>query len=124
MGTNHKKQTRTALSGVQRSALDVSSVVDTMQYDPKVISFDVKVDKATGLIRYNARTSDGRVITQTMLGPGLEEIVRYDPSKVGIDDRDLNIRKLLDTGLTQTEVATRMGVSQALVSKVHRATKK
>ncbi|WP_178129779.1 MULTISPECIES: helix-turn-helix transcriptional regulator [unclassified Pseudomonas] len=93
-----------------------------MQADPNIVNFDVKVDKQTGLVRFNARSSDGRTTTQTFLGPGLEEITRYDPRQASTHDRDTNIMTLLAKGLTQAEVGTRLGVSQSLVSKVYRTT--
>lgn len=102
---------------------EISTIFESMQNDPHVISFEIKSNKETGVVRYTARSSDGRIITNTVLGPGLEESVRYDPSKNSLINRDRNIRTLLDKGLTQQDVAIRMGVSQALVSKVHRSTK-
>jgi DNA-binding NarL/FixJ family response regulator len=107
-------------STLTQAAPQISSAVAAMQADPNILNFDVKVDKKTGLVRYNARGADGRTTTQTFLGPGLEEITRYDPRQASTNDRDTNIRNLLARGLTQSEVATRLGVSQSLVSKVHR----
>lgn len=107
-------------SPLTQAAPQISTAVAAMQADPNIVNFDVKVDKKTGLVRYNARGTDGRTTTQTFLGPGLEEITRYDPRQASINDRDNNIRNLLARGLTQSEVATRLGVSQSLVSKVHR----
>ncbi len=104
-----------------QAAPQIANAVASMQSDPNIVNFDVSVDKRTGLVRYNARSADGRTTTQTILGPGLEEITRYDPRQASTHDRDTNIMTLLGRGLTQTEVGTRLGLSQSLVSKVSRA---
>lgn len=91
-----------------------------MDENPDIADYSVKVSKKTGLIKVNAKYTDGRVITQTDLGPGLQQIVRYNPNAGTKEDRDSNILRLLSEGLTQTEVASHLGVSQALVSKVFR----
>lgn len=92
----------------------------SLQGDPTVKSFEITVNKDSGVIRCNARGFDGRTVTRTFLGPGLEEVVKYDPTNTSVADRNQNIKALLARGLTQTDVATKMGVSQALVSKIHR----
>lgn len=119
--TKAKPLSKAASTAVQPKDPNIAGAVDAMQHDPNVVAFDVKVDKKTGIVRYNAQSSDGRTMTKTIFGAGLEEVVRYDPSQGGTHERNANIRTLLAKGLTQNEVATKMGVSQALVSKVKRS---
>jgi DNA-binding NarL/FixJ family response regulator len=99
---------------------ELSNVLDALMNDDKITRISLDVDKIAGVLRYNAISSDGRVATKSILGPGLEEVVRYDPSMNTRRQRDINIIKLLNKGLTQTEISTRLGISQALVSKVKR----
>ena len=110
-----------ARANVPATIPQISDVVDDLTNDRAVTRFTVEVDKVAGVIRCSALSSDGRIATKSILGPGLEEVVRYDPSRATTADRDTNIRTLLGKGLTQVEVAARLGVSQALVSKVHRS---
>ena len=117
-----KRISNKARATTQPQELQISTFVDSMQSDPRIVSFDVQVNKETGIVRCNARSVDGHSVTKTLLGPGLEEVMRYDPSSTSTSGRDENIRTLLKKGLTQTEVASRLGVSQALVSRVHRST--
>ncbi|MGE7955842.1 helix-turn-helix domain-containing protein [Pseudomonas sp. NPDC089530] len=103
------------------SAPEVAAIVGAMHGDPSVLQFELRVNKSKGLIRCVARGSDGRTTIRTLLGPGLQELTQYDPSEVSTFQRDQNILMLLKRGLTQTEVADTLGVSQSLVSKVYRS---
>lgn len=97
----------------------INTLVESYLSDSRVTKFNVTVNKRAGVVKVNAQTANG-TITRELLGPGLEAATRYDSSANGRSDRDANIRTLLARGLTQMEVAERIGVSQALVSKVKR----
>ena len=101
--------------------LQLATIVDKMQNNSNIVSFDMKVDKRSGVVRYNAKDASGRVITKTILGPGLEAAVRFDPTQVSTAERDAYVKLFLAKGLTQSEVATQMGISQSLVSRIHRS---
>lgn len=113
------------LSRVMSAAQDlvpkINGHIESLANNENVQNFDLKVNKKTGVVRLSAKNVDGRTVTKTLIGPGLEATMQYDPRGNSRDDRDFNICKLLDAGMTQTEVAARLGVSQALVSKVHRS---
>jgi hypothetical protein len=104
-------------------AARISELVGVLQNDPSVIKYEVIVDKAKDVVKVNAQSSDRQTVTKTILGPGLVENIHYDPRGVSSAGRDTSIMKLLDAGLTQQEVASRLGVSQSLVSKVYRSSK-
>jgi hypothetical protein len=97
----------------------LNNFIAELTNNPRIKRFSVQVNKKSGLVRVNAQSTDGRTVTKELLGPGLEATTRYEPS--GKADRDRNIRILLAKDMTQQEVATRLGVSQALVSKVSRS---
>lgn len=99
---------------------ELTEVFETLLRDDAVTRVTFEIDKDAGFVRYNAVSADGRVATKSILGPGLEEAVRYDPSRVSKQQRDTTVVKLLKRGLTQAEVSTRLGISQALVSKIKR----
>ena len=101
----------------------IAAEIEKLQNDPAVTKFDVRVNKKTGVVLYSASNSEGVEITKNYIGPGLQSIVRYDPSTVSTNDRDKNILTLLGNGLTQQDAARQLGVSQSLVSKVKRTSK-
>lgn len=101
----------------------IAEEIAKLQNDPAVTKFDVRVNKKTGVVLYSASNSEGLQVTKNYIGPGLQSIVRYDPSMVSTNDRDQNILTLLDSGLTQQDAARQLGVSQSLVSKVKRTLK-
>ena len=111
----------TSASNTAQLVEKITESVNQLARNEKIKNFDIKVNKKSGLVRLNAQNVDGRTMTRTYLGPGLEETVTYDPSKNSKNERDHNIRTLLANGLTQAEVALKLGVSQALVSNVHRS---
>lgn len=86
--------------------------------NPNVGSLKLELDKRTGVIKLDARSTDKQVVTKEILGPGLDIVTHYDGRSLKRNERDANILTLLDRGLTQVQVATKLGVSQALVSRV------
>lgn len=100
------------------TSVDVNGIVDKLANDANIESFSVRVSKKDGIARVSARTVDGVTHTKTVLGPGLQEQITYDPSYATKEDRDANIRLLRSKNLTQPDIAEKLGVSQSLVSKV------
>ncbi len=122
MATSGRGVIRRRLESVAQDLVPkINGHIQDLASNEKVQKFDLKVDKKTGVVRLSAKNVDGRTVTKTLIGPGLEATMQYNPNGNSRDDRDYNILRLLDAGMTQTEVATRLGVSQALVSKVHRS---
>ena len=103
---------------VQIADDQISENLAQLQNNESIGSFNVKVDKRSGVVRYSANYVDGRTVTKTVLSPGLEEITRYNPNGCSTNDRNTAILTLLDKGLSQAEVGSKLGVSQSLVSKV------
>lgn len=111
-----------AVAGLLTQAMD----------DPAVARCTLSIDKVTGLARLSTSGTDGRTATHDILGPGLaqatREIAAADqppmPGRSGAQARaarDAQILALAARGLTQTETARVLGISQALVSKILRA---
>lgn len=124
MATKPKKRNSLVVVNHADMATKIASFSEAMSSAPGIKRFDVSFNRETGVVRYNAHYADGRVITQTDLGPGLREVVKYDPRSSSRDERDAAVRALLEKGLTQTDTAARLGISQALVSKIYRSSER
>jgi hypothetical protein len=95
--------------------------------DPAVARCTLSIDKVTGLARLSTSGTDGRTATHDILGPGLAGDAgdrRADqppvPGRSGAQARaarDAQILRAAARGLTQTETARVLGISQALVSR-------
>lgn len=89
--------------------------------DPNVQSFDVRVNKKTGTLQVNVRHNDGRTAHYEEPVPGLKQTTIFDPASVTPDQRNQAALHLLDQGLSQTDVARRLGISQSRVSQISRS---
>lgn len=98
----------------------VAKFKETMESNPSVSRYEIRVNKQTGVTHMSARYTDGRVATQVELSPGLQSIVKFDPQRCTKEERDRGILKLLESGMTQTQAAASVGVSQTLVSQISR----
>ncbi len=99
-------------------AEQLASVAHELTTNPGVARFTIDVNKRTGLVRASSVGTGGAAKTVDLVGAGLTVVTTHTPSDKG--SRDANIRALRSQGLTQVETATKLGVSQALVSKVEK----
>lgn len=86
--------------------------------NPKIDRFSISVDNRTGMVTTNVQHKDGRVQNDQWVSRGLSQTTRFDPRELSIDERNDAVRSLLDQGLTQTEVARRIGISQSRVAQI------
>lgn len=98
----------------------VGEISQQLVNDPNVDSFDVRVNKRTGIVQVNARHTDGRTVHYEEPVPGLTRTTRFDPNTITIDQRDDAVMYLLDEGLSQADVGRRLGISQSRVSQISR----
>lgn len=98
----------------------VGDISQQLADDPRVASFDVRVNKRTGTVQVNARHVDGRTVHHDEPMPGLTQTTRFDPNTVTIDQRDDAVMHLLAEGLSQADVGRRLGISQSRVSQISR----
>ncbi|HII3799653.1 TPA: hypothetical protein ACY38O_000807 [Pasteurella multocida] len=83
--------------------------------DSNDIKLTIKGKTATAVIRDN---QTGAVLTQKMHTERFTEWTSFNPRTVSVDERrDLVYRLIKDDGLTQSEVASYLGISQSQVSK-------
>jgi hypothetical protein len=139
MAAMGKKRKRQAEKGLDEGfAAQVVAIVNQAMADPGVARCTLQIDKSAGLARVATSAVDGRSTTREIVGPGL---ARPDTGPTAGSDadvvpalptlparggaaraaRDAQIRALAARGLTQTETARVLSISQALVSKVLRA---
>ncbi|MFC1015215.1 hypothetical protein ACFGYI_04195 [Pasteurella multocida] len=95
------------LSGVLTSIVQAGKSND--------IKLTIKGKTAIAVIR---DSQTGAVLTQKMHAEGLAEWTSFNPRDVSVDKRRDLVRRLInDDGLTQSEVASYLGISQSQVSK-------
>lgn len=139
MGKKRKRNAEKAAAdqGLTRA---VMALLAQAMAEPDVARCTLSIDKATGLARLATSGADGRTATREIVGPGLaldtltnapdeqpDQLPSALPATSGRSGaqaraaRDAQIVALAARGLTQTETARVLSVSQALVSKVLRA---
>lgn len=139
MGKKRKRNAEKAAAdqGLTRA---VMALLAQAMAEPDVARCTLSIDKTTGLARLATSGADGRTATREIVGPGLaldtltnapdeqpDQLPSALPATSGRSGararaaRDAQIVALAARGLTQTETARVLSVSQALVSKVLRA---
>ena len=86
--------------------------------NPDIVRFSLQVDNRTGLVSANVQHRDGRVQHNEWVSRGLSQATQFDPHSLTIEDRNRAVLTLLNQGLTQTEVAKRIGISQSRVAQI------
>lgn len=83
------------------------------------------IEYASGFLTATVKRPDGsvHVVRRSVGHNGFSQVSNFDPNKMSRDDRDHLIRTLSQDGLSQSEIARRIGFSQATVSNVLRKPK-
>lgn len=83
------------------------------------------VEYAAGFLTATVKRPDGsvQVVRRSVGNNGFTEVSNFDPTKMDRDDRNSLIQRLSQDGLSQSEIARRIGFSQATVSNVLRKPK-
>lgn len=89
--------------------------------NPNIDHFSIQVDNRTGLVTTNVQHKDGRVQHDKWISKGLSQTTRFDPRTLTMEERNDAVLSLLDQGLTQTEVAHRIGISQSRVAQIKKS---
>ncbi|NKJ42491.1 hypothetical protein [Novosphingobium sp. SG720] len=130
MGKKRKRQAEKAAD--EGFAGAVMALLGQAMGDSAVARCTLSIDKIAGLARLATSAADGRTATRDIIGPGLtlpEPVADAPEAPAALAGRgaaaraarDASIVALAARGLTQTETARVLSVSQALVSKVLRA---
>ncbi len=140
MGKKRKRNAEKMAAADQGLTQAVMALLAQAMAEPDVARCTLSIDKTTGLARLATSGADGRTATREIVGPGLaldtltnggDEQTDQLPSPAAAPSgrsgaqaraaRDAQIVALAARGLTQTETARVLSISQALVSKVLRA---
>ena len=98
----------------------LGELTQNLANNPDVARFSVQVDNRTGVINANVQGANGTVHNQQWIAPGLSSTTRFDPSNLTTAQRNSAVFALLDQGLTQTDVAKRIGISQSRVAQLNK----
>ena len=99
----------------------IGDIADRFANHPDVKKFSISVDNRSGLVSANIVHNDGRTQTTELITKGLSQTTNFDPRNLDIEDRDNAVISLLSQGLTQTETARRIGISQSRVAQIKKA---
>ncbi len=76
-----------------------------------------KITGSGGVVSIHKRKKDGRVESLRVRANGsFQQATRFDPSQITIDERRTLEAGMYKSGLSQSEIADLLGVSQATVS--------
>ena len=80
------------------------------------------IEYTSGFLTATVKRSDGsvQVVRRSVGNDGFSQVTNFDPNKMSRGDRDQLIHRLSQDGLSQSEIARRIGFSQATVSNVLR----
>ncbi|MDD3760452.1 MAG: helix-turn-helix domain-containing protein [Acidithiobacillus sp.] len=83
------------------------------------------IEYASGFLTATVKHHDGsvHVVRRSIGNNGFSEVTTFDPNKMSRDDRDKLISRLSKDGFSQSEIARRIGFSQATVSNALRKQK-
>jgi hypothetical protein len=94
---------------------ETKDTVIRLMNDVNVIRFSIEVNRITNITRVVVVRIDGSIETTVFLPSDLAEAIHTM-------EIEAVVPILLRRGMTQQEVSYRLGISQSLVSKIHRST--
>ena len=86
--------------------------------NPDIVRFSLNVDNSTGMVSANVQHRDGRVQHNEWGAKVLSQTTPFELGLQTIEDRNSVVVSLLNQGLTQMEVAKRIGISQSRVAQI------
>ncbi|MGG7605036.1 sigma factor-like helix-turn-helix DNA-binding protein [Massilia sp. BKSP1R2A-1] len=88
--------------------------------NPDVARFSLQVDNRTGMVFADVHHHDGQIQHNEWIAGGRSQNTRLAAPHT-IDERNNSVLSLLDQGLTQMEVARRIGISQSRVAQIKKS---
>lgn len=89
--------------------------------DPEVARFSLEVDNRTGMVSANVQHWSGRIQHDEWIAREMRQRHQFDPASLSIDERNSSVLSLLSQGVTQAEVAKRIGISQSRVAQIKKS---
>jgi len=100
---------------------ELGELTQGLMSNPDVERFSLQVNNRTGVVSANVKHQDGRVQHKEWISRGLSQATQFNPNTLSIQDRNEAVRSLLNQGLTQTEVAKRIGISQSRIAQIKKS---
>ncbi len=100
----------------------ITSLFDDLGIGPVKRTDSFVIQYAEDIITVTKKSPDGSVqmVRKTLGNKGFTELVKFDPNELSKDQRNHIIERLSKDGLSQSEIARRIGFSQPTVSNVLR----
>ncbi|SIO59841.1 sigma factor-like helix-turn-helix DNA-binding protein [Paraburkholderia phenazinium] len=89
--------------------------------DPEIARFSLAVDNRTGMVSANVQHWSGRIQHDEWIARDLRQSQQSDPASLTICERNRSVLSLLNQGITQVEVAKRIGISQSRVAQIKKS---
>lgn len=116
--TRPRQRVRLAEESKSEQLDNLSKLAKRLAEDPSISSFSLSLNKMSGVSKVVAKNLSGQTVTREVIAPGLETTMVHTPH--GKESRNEYIVLLRERGLTQADIASRLDVSQPLVSNVLR----
>lgn len=115
----------TLLPATQKSKTPVTDLFNTLGIECISKKDQFSIEYASGFLTATVKRPDGsvQIVRRSVGNDGFSQVTNFDPNKMSRDDRDNVIQSLSKDGLSQSEIARRIGFSQATVSNVLRKPK-
>lgn len=89
--------------------------------DPEVARFSMEVDNRTGMVSANVQHWSGRIQHDEWIARDMGQRHQFAPASLSIGERNNSVLSLLSQGVTQVEVAKRIGISQSRVAQIKKS---
>ena len=106
----------------QRRALTIPGASKTLAETMEDLSIDpvhdtFKIMGAAGVVVAHVSKPSGQILSARVRGNSFKQLTQFDPSEISVADRRQLEKQMHDDGMTQSEIADLLGVSQSLVAK-------
>nr|WP_312988931.1 sigma factor-like helix-turn-helix DNA-binding protein [Comamonas koreensis] len=89
--------------------------------DPEVARFSMEVDNRTGIVSANVQYWSVTIQHDEWISRDMRQRRQFAPASLSIGERNNSVLSLLSQGLTQVEVAKRIGISQSRVAQIKKS---
>lgn len=103
----------------------IPALFDSLGVAPVSRRDQFAIEYSSGFLTATVKRQDGsvQVVRRSVGNDGFSQVSNFDPNKMSRDERNQVIQQLREDGLSQSNIAKRVGFSQATVSNVLRRKK-
>ncbi|MGT0190708.1 helix-turn-helix domain-containing protein [Burkholderia pyrrocinia] len=99
----------------------LTKLTQQLTTDPDIARFSLEVDNRTGVVSANVQHRSGRIQRDEWIVRDLRQGHQHDLASLTIDERNRSVVLLLNQGITQVEVAKRIGISQSRIAQIKKS---